>query len=38
MLHGLIMNGDAVPERLKAYAAQQWQRPSVQQWVQQQRI
>ncbi|MCS3509320.1 glutathione transferase [Achromobacter sp. JUb104] len=37
MLHRLIMNGDAVPERLKAYAAQQWQRPSVQQWVQQQR-
>ena len=37
MLNRLIMNGDAVPERLKAYAARQWQRPSVQQWVQQQR-
>ncbi|OZI62355.1 glutathione transferase [Bordetella genomosp. 11] len=37
MLNRLTMNGDAVPERLKAYAARQWQRPSVQQWVQQQR-
>jgi glutathione S-transferase len=37
MLNRLIMNGDAVPERLKTYATQQWQRPSVQQWVQQQR-
>lgn len=38
MLHRLIMNGDAVPERLKVYAAQQWQRQSVQQWVRQQRV
>jgi glutathione S-transferase len=37
MLNRLIMNGDAVPERLKTYAAEQWQRPSVQHWVQQQR-
>jgi glutathione S-transferase len=37
MLHRLIMNGDAVPERLKTYATQQWQRPSVQHWVQQKR-
>lgn len=37
MFNRLIMNGDAVPERLKAYAARQWQCPSVQQWVQQQR-
>lgn len=33
MLNRLVMNGDAVPERLKIYAAQQWQRPSVQLWV-----
>lgn len=38
MLNRLVMNGDAVPERLKTYATQQWQRPSVQHWVQQQRI
>ena len=37
MLNRLVMNGDAVPERLKAYAAQQWERPSVQHWVQQER-
>jgi glutathione S-transferase len=37
MLMRLVVNGDAVPERLKTYAIQQWQRPSVQQWVQQQR-
>lgn len=37
MLMRLIANGDAVPERLKTYATQQWQRPSVQHWVQQQR-
>ena len=35
MLNRLVMNGDAVPARLKIYAAQQWQRPSVQLWVQQ---
>lgn len=38
MLNRLVMNGDAVPERLKTYASQQWQRPSVQQWVQQRRV
>jgi glutathione S-transferase len=37
MLNRLVMNGDAVPERLKIYATQQWRRPSVQQWVQQPR-
>jgi glutathione S-transferase len=37
MLMRLIVNGDAVPERLKTYATQQWQSPSVQQWVQQPR-
>lgn len=33
MLQRLIQNGDAVPERLKNYALQQWQRPSVQKWL-----
>lgn len=33
MLQRLILNGDAVPQRLKDYAAAQWQRPSVQQWL-----
>jgi glutathione S-transferase len=38
MLNRLVMNGDAVPERLKNYATQQWQRPSVQHWLQQKRM
>lgn len=33
MLNRLVLNGDAVPESLAAYAARQWQRPSVQRWV-----
>ncbi|NRR30023.1 glutathione transferase [Oxalobacteraceae bacterium] len=33
MLQRLILNGDTVPQRLKDYAAAQWQRPSVQQWL-----
>lgn len=33
MLNRLILNGDPVPERLKAYAAFQWQRASVQLWL-----
>jgi glutathione S-transferase len=37
MLNRLVRNGDDVPERLKTYGTQQWQRPSVQHWVQQQR-
>ena len=37
MLNRLILNGDAVPEKLKTYAARQWQRPAVRQWVQQAR-
>lgn len=37
MLNRLVMNGDPVPEKLRAYATAQWQRPSVQQWVQQER-
>lgn len=33
MLNRLILNGDPVPERLKAYCAAQWQRDSVRQWI-----
>lgn len=37
MLNRLVMNGDNVPEKLIAYAHHQWQRPSVQLWVNQER-
>lgn len=37
MLNRLILNGDAVPAELVAYAQRQWQRPSVQAWVNLQR-
>lgn len=37
MLNRLVMNGDSVPERLAAYAKQQWLRPTVQRWVNQRR-
>ena len=37
MLNRLVLNGDLVPERLAAYARHQWQRPSVQLWVNQRR-
>jgi glutathione S-transferase len=37
MLNRLVINGDEVPERLRAYANQQWQRSSVQEWVKQKR-
>ena len=33
MLNRLVLNGDSVPAALVAYANQQWQRPTVQQWV-----
>ena len=33
MLNRLVMAGDHVPERLAKYATIQWQRPSVQEWV-----
>jgi glutathione S-transferase len=33
MLNRLVLHGDAVPEKLAAYARRQWQRPSVQRWV-----
>jgi glutathione S-transferase len=37
MLHRLILNDHAVPDRIAAYARAQWQRPSVQEWVTHQR-
>lgn len=37
MLNRLVLNGDPVPEQLAAYARRQWQRPSVQLWVNQTR-
>jgi glutathione S-transferase len=33
MLKRLVVHGDPVPDNLVAYATQQWQRQSVQQWV-----
>ena len=33
MLHRLILNGHAVPGRIGEWAAAQWQRPSVQEFV-----
>lgn len=37
MLNRLALHGDPVPEKLAAYAARQWQRPTVQRWVGQDR-
>ena len=37
MLYRLIANGDKVPARVEQYARAQWARPSVQEWVRQQR-
>lgn len=37
MLNRLILNGDRVPPELVDYAQRQWQRPSVQEWVNLQR-
>lgn len=33
MLNRLIMNGDSIPEKLQTYADYQWQKKSVQKWV-----
>lgn len=33
MLNRLVLNGDAVPPALVAYAQRQWQHPAVQEWV-----
>lgn len=37
MINRLVMNGDRVPEKVATYATHQWQRPSVQLWVNQTR-
>ena len=37
MLNRLVFNGDDVPNKLMDYACRQWQRPSVQLWVNQER-
>ena len=37
MLNRLVLNGDDVPQHLADYARHQWERPSVQRWVQLQR-
>lgn len=37
MLNRLVLNGDEIPEKLRNYATLQWQRPSVQQWILQER-
>ena len=37
MLNRLVLHGDDVPQHLANYARHQWQRPSVQRWVQLQR-
>ncbi|WP_439865009.1 glutathione transferase [Pseudomonas antarctica] len=37
MLNRLILNGDSVPAELVDYAQRQWQRPAVQEWVNQRR-
>ncbi|MDB9527204.1 glutathione transferase [Oscillatoria sp. CS-180] len=37
MLNRLIMHGDSVPEHLASYARHQWERSSVQLWVNQER-
>jgi len=33
MLNRLVMHGDPMPEKLKAYAARQWEHPAIQEWV-----
>jgi glutathione S-transferase len=33
MLNRLILNGDPVPSELVDYATRQWERPSVQRWI-----
>jgi glutathione S-transferase len=33
MLQRLVMNGDSVPAKLRAYTDAVWQRPSIQKWV-----
>jgi len=37
MLYRLVFNGDEVPAKLETYVRRQWERPSVQKWVRQDR-
>jgi glutathione S-transferase len=37
MLHRLLLNGHEVPAKLRTFAEAQWQRPSVQKWVERDR-
>lgn len=37
MLNRLVLNGDPVPEKLASYAKRQWQRPSLQLWINRER-
>jgi glutathione S-transferase len=37
MLNRLVLNGDEVPKKLAHYAKRQWERPSIQRWVNQER-
>lgn len=37
MLQRLVINGDPVPDKLKAFVAAQWSRPSVRKWTERQR-
>lgn len=37
MLNRLVLHGDPVPQRLATYASRQWQRPTVQKWINQSR-
>ena len=37
MLNRLVMHGDAMPEKLKTYAARQWEHPAIQEWAAQKR-
>jgi glutathione S-transferase len=38
MINRLAINGDPVPDKLASFASKQWQRPSVQAWVNQSRV
>lgn len=38
MLQRLILNGHEVPEKIRAFAAAQWRRPSVREWTEKTRI
>jgi glutathione S-transferase len=37
MLNRLVLNGDEVPRKLEEYAKRQWERPSIQRWINERR-